>query len=166
MKRPTILILGLALVVLSGCRATYGTEPYGAGFPRAGDLIRGASLDKALIVQSTLYPYHFVVDGAGLNELGERDLHVLAAHFRQSAGSLHVNRGGAGDALYDARVKAVLAALVEAGVDGGQMKLAEGLPGGDGMPSERIVEILSKPAPLGATTVGTGVAGTTSGSSF
>ena len=151
MKLLTIPTLGLTLLALAGCRATYATDPYGTGYPHSGDLIRGASLDKAILVQHTLYPYHFVIDGAALNDLGERDLHVLAAHFRSNPGSLQVHRGNTASALYEARVNAVMAALVAAGVDGSQVKLTDGLPGGDGLPGEHVVVILKAPSTLGAT---------------
>jgi hypothetical protein len=149
----TSLITALCLA-LTGCSTLYGTEPWGANAPTAGELIRGASIDKALLVQRTLYPYHFVLDGSELNALGERDLMVLAAHFRKSPGQLRVHRGDAPPALHEARMRAVMAALAADGVDAAQMKLSEGFPGGDGLPSERVIVILANQNPLGTTSSG------------
>jgi hypothetical protein len=99
-------------------------------------------------MQSALYPYHFVPDSAELNELGVNDLSVLAMHLRDHAGSLLISRGAASKELHDARVRAVLAALEEAGVAKSQVAVHEGLPGGDGLPSSHVVEILKKPLML------------------
>jgi len=154
----TSLIVALCLT-LSGCGTLYGTEPWGAHAPTSSDLIRGASIDKALLVQKTLFPYHFALDGSELNQLGERDVHVLAAHFRKSPGTLHVRRGDAPAALHEARMRAVMAALASDGVDAAQMKVADGMAGGDGLPTERLIMILRTPATLsaaGETSGGTG----------
>src|SRR5262245_37131576 len=102
----TSLIVALCLT-LPGCGTLPGTQPRGARVPPAGDLNRGASIDKALLVQKTLFPYHFVLDGSELNQLGERDVQVLAAHFRKSPGTLHVRRGDATAALHEARMRSV-----------------------------------------------------------
>jgi hypothetical protein len=109
-----------------------------------------SSLDEgvrgAIVTQHTLYPYHFVKDGPALSELGRHDLSVLAEHFRQTAGLLNVYQGEAPDALYQARARAVAAALSEAAVEPGRVVLADGLPGGPGMSSSRVVIILEKKA--------------------
>jgi len=147
----TSLIVALCLT-LSGCGTLYGTEPWGAHAPTSSDLIRGASIDKALLVQKTLFPYHFVLDGSELNQLGERDVQVLAAHFRKSPGTLHVRRGDATAALHEARMRSVMAALASDGVDAAQMKVADGMAGGDGLPNERVIQILRNPTALGTTT--------------
>ena len=137
--------LTAALLLLCAC----ADMPTGGSGPFAGDMLLGASMERALIAQSTLFPYHFQADAAELNELGRRDLLVLAAHLREHAGSLSVRRGGATPELHEARVRAVLAALVTAGVPRDAVALRDGLPGGDGTSSARIVEVLGRPLLLG-----------------
>lgn len=144
-----------ALLSLCACAemATSGDGPF------ARDMLLGASMERALITQSTLFPYHFETGTAELNELGRRDLLVLAGHLRQHRGSLTVRRGGAAPELHEERVQAVLAALESAGVSRRAITLRDGLPGGDGTPSARIVDVLSRPLSLGSAGAGaTGVA--------
>ena len=96
---------------------------------------------RALIAQHTLYPYHFVDNAAQLNDLGLRDLTVLAEHYQENPGPLNVRRGKTPDALYDARVAAVRAALADAGVHA-KIDVGDALPGGQDMPSEKVIRIL------------------------
>ena len=131
-------ILSIALLgLLAGCSAPEQHERYGAG-----DLLLAASLQRAIVVQSTLYPYHFVPDSAELNELGQRDLLVLARHFQSHSGSLAVRRGDAGTSLADARLRAVVEALANAGVGRDHVLVRDGLPGGDGLASARVIEVM------------------------
>jgi hypothetical protein len=106
--------------------------------------INNIGVENAIISQHTLYCYHFTTDGAELNELGSRDLAVLARHFAKHAGTLNVQRGEADEKLYQARIASVMGGLKKAGVDADSMRLSDGMPGGDGMSSERVVEILKK----------------------
>ncbi len=106
--------------------------------------INNIGVENAIISQHTLYCYHFTTDGAELNELGSRDLAVLARHFAKHAGTLNVQRGEADEKLYQARIASVMAGLKKAGVNADSMRLSDGMPGGDGMSSERVVEILKK----------------------
>lgn len=107
-------------------------------------------VDRAIIAQHTLYPYHFMADSAVLNELGARDLSILAGHFAEHEGTLNVRRGDTAPELYEARVTHVLEELGKAGVDTGRMSIADGMPGGSGMPSEHVVTILKSPSGLGS----------------
>jgi hypothetical protein len=158
-KSPALNLAVLALL-LGGC----AVDPMKSPRSGAGDLLLGASMQRAIVVQSALYPYHFVPDSAELNELGVNDLNVLAMHLRDHAGSLLISRGGASKELHEARVRAVLAALEESGVAKTQVAVHDGLPGGDGLPSTKVVEILSKPLILtggGISQSGTSATGTT-----
>lgn len=132
----TVALSAVLLGLLAACSAPehprYGT----------GDLLLAASLQRAIVVQSTLFPYHFVPDAAQLNELGERDLQVLARHFQSHSGSLSVRRGDAGDALAEARLRAVVEALANAGVARDHVLVRDGLPGGDGVASARVIQIM------------------------
>ena len=145
------LVLSCAvLALLSAC----ASHPKSDGL-HAGDLLLGASLQRAIIAQSTVYPYHFVPDAAELNGLGQRDVSVLAAHLRDHAGSLVVSRGSVSQQLHDARVKAVLAALEQEGVPANQVAVREGLPGGDGVASVRVIDIFERPLILSGAGIST-----------
>ena len=159
MKYPALNLAVLALL-LGGC----AVDPLKSPRSGAGDLLLGASMQRAIVVQSALYPYHFVPDSAELNELGVNDLNVLAMHLRDHAGSLLISRGSASKELHEARVRAVLAALEESGVAKTQVAVHDGLPGGDGLPSTKVVEIMKKPLILtggGVSQTGSSATGTT-----
>ncbi|MHC4743967.1 MAG: hypothetical protein ACYS8Z_18775 [Planctomycetota bacterium] len=115
------------------------------------------AMQNAIISQHTLYPYHFVNNGTELNELGKRDLSVLAWHFRENPGGLNVRRGGASEELYNGRIEKVGALLSDEGVDPERIGITDGLPGGPGMTSEKVLTILENAAEPGTrkTTAGT-----------
>jgi len=144
MKSRTILS-ALLLGALVSCKGvnedTEVTEHEG---PWAADVISNASLNNAIVSQHTLYPYHFVAGAGELNDLGARDLNVLTDHFLKAGGDLNVRRGGASQAVYDARVKTVLEKLAAAGVQSGAVAVKDGLPGGEGLASESVIVILKE----------------------
>ena len=107
--------------------------------------LNNIGVENAILAQHTLYPYHFVAGAECLNELGMRDLAVLTRHFASYPGVLNVRRDQASDELYEARVTYVVNRLKEAGVNVDNMHMADGMPGGSGMSSERVVTILQKP---------------------
>jgi len=111
------------------------------------------AIENAIISQHTVFPYHFVKNAAQLNELGKRDVAVLAGHFMKHAGDLNIRRHDTPADLYEARVNAVVAQLQEAGVDIERMNIADGMPGGSGMASEKVLIILEK-APQAAPSAG------------
>jgi hypothetical protein len=161
--------LGALLAALLAACVTNAPEENlaGAGNMWVGSAIRSASLNKAILVQHTLYPYHFEVDSPSLNELGERDLDLLAQHFVKEKGELSLRRGGAPNALYDARLKQVQERLAKAGVPKDRLTIQDALPGGQGITSERVLVILAKP-PFNASSAGTasgaaGAAGASAG---
>lgn len=120
--------------------------------------LNNMGVENAIITQHTLYPYHFTPDGENLNELGLKDLSILARHFAKQEGTLNVRRGEISPELYEARVTCVIEELKKAGVDTSRMKIADAMPGGGGMPSERVVTIMKKASAAG------GSKGTPSGS--
>ena len=154
----TFVLSSAVLALLSACASHTKSDGL-----HAGDLLLGASLQRAIIAQSTVYPYHFVPDAAELNALGQRDVSVLAAHLREHAGSLVVNRGSATQQLHDARVKAVLAALEQEGVPANQVAVREGLPGGDGLSTLRVIDIFDRPLVLTGAGISTMDAASTTG---
>ena len=113
--------------------------------------LKNIGVENALITQHTLYPYHFVVDGAELNDLGQRDFAVLARHFVAHPGLLNIRQGdGTSPELYKARVAYVASRLKEAGIAPGRVSVSDGMPGGPGLPSEKVVTILLKNTDLSA----------------
>ena len=99
------------------------------------------SVDQAVVRQHTVYPHHFHQRSAELNELGWRDVNVLARSYRHNAGRINIRQDKASDQLYVARVAAVLEALVERGVSRGQIVFADDLPDGDGLSSDDVILI-------------------------
>lgn len=102
------------------------------------------AMENAVVTQHTLYPYHFVKDGAELNELGAKDISVLAKYFLSHPGNLNIRRGECSDSIYQGRVNFVLNELKQAGVKTNQMVVADDMPAGSGMPTEKLVKILAK----------------------
>ena len=141
---------GLSLAeLLAGCSSVdSGLAPYVPGQMFVSEAIMNASIEKAVVTQHTLYPYHFVEGAAELNPLGERDLELLADHFRGRAGEINVRRGGVPDVLYEERLRVVGEGLAELGLDRNKIALADDAPGGDGISSERAIEILEEDRPL------------------
>jgi hypothetical protein len=141
--KNSLTLLPALLAALCACHsATANDDLEKRQGPLAGEEIQNASLNNAIVSQHTLYAYHFAAGSAELNELGVRDLDVLVAHFQNAAGDLNVRRGEAGQALYEARVRTVLEKLAAAGVPSRSVAVKDGLPGGEGISSERVVEIL------------------------
>ena len=134
----------LLVATLAGCEATEETTPK-LDLAKANawmiTSIRDSAINNAIVTQRILFPYHFVPDSAGLTELGQRELEVLAEHFEKHQGNLNVRQGGASNDLYKARIRSVQSALVEAGVRN-RIVIADALPGGHGMPSEQVLMII------------------------
>ncbi len=104
------------------------------------------AMQNAILSQHTLFPYHFVTNGAELNELGKKDLAALTSHFMNHAGHLNVRRQNTPADIYEARVNMVHARLQEAGIDMERMSISDDMPGGSGITSERILVILEQPS--------------------
>jgi hypothetical protein len=81
-----------------------------------------------------------------LNDLGQRELAVLARHFAEYPGTLSVRRGPVTGDLYRIRLTSVMNGLKDAGVDMARMQLSDSMPGGTGMPCEQVVVILERAA--------------------
>jgi hypothetical protein len=109
--------------------------------------VQDAAVINAILAQHTLFPYHFTLNADSLNELGQRDLAVMAEYFRAHPGDLNVRRGDESPSLYDARVKFVTAALAHAGVDTGRIQISDDPAGGAGMLSDSVVTILKTKSP-------------------
>lgn len=138
MKRLISLILCGLLAWAAGCETGAASHETSVRIVRS---INDMAIQNAIVAQQTLYPYHFVRNSSRLNELGESELAVLANHYREHPGTLNIRRSGTPDELYNARIQAVMDALAQAGVDTGRIQIAEGMPGGDGMPTEQVLSI-------------------------
>jgi hypothetical protein len=96
---------------------------------------------NAIVRQETLYPYHFVVGGAALNDLGRSDLGILATHYKECPGRLSIRRGDATDELYEARVQEVLSVLGQRGVNMDRASIVDSPARGDGIATEKVLTI-------------------------
>lgn len=147
MKRYGILVACLVCGLIVGCEENRYDSRGGRNLDaELVNTLNNIGVENAIITQHTLYPYHFDADGPELNGLGERDLSVLARHFTDKSGTLNVRRGDTPVGLYEARVTNVIEKLKTAGVDTSRLSISDSMPGGTGMPSERVVTILEKAA--------------------
>ena len=99
-------------------------------------------IQNAVIAQHTLYPYHFVNNSAMLNNLGQRDLAVLVQHFQENPGQLMIHQGKTEAILYQSRAQTVYEKLLAGGIPDGKIKIVSGMPGGDGIQSNAVIEVL------------------------
>lgn len=111
------------------------------------DLYRAEAIENAIVRQHTIYPYLFVQGSDELNDLGRRDLRVLARHFRKASGVLNVRRGDADEQLQAARIAAVRAVLDDHRVDPQRVTIADDQPGGDGLDAQSVLRILEQRRP-------------------
>jgi hypothetical protein len=103
---------------------------------------RDIAIEEAIVRQHTIYPYHFENNSDELNELGDRDLEILATHYREHPGKLNVRKGTVSEDLYKMRIDTVVNTLLSSGIEMERVDIGDRLPGGDGMPSEKVVAIL------------------------
>jgi hypothetical protein len=151
MKLSMNMTLALACILAFGCQETAKKEPNKELLnSRLINIYNDVALENAIITQHTLYPYHFVKDGAELNDLGKRDLSVLINHFIHQAGHLNIRRLDISDSLYEARIGYVRKTLQDAGIETDRISISDGMPGGSGMSSESILVILSQEDNLSA----------------
>jgi hypothetical protein len=102
------------------------------------------AIQNAIVSQHTLFPYHFVTNGAELNELGRRDLAALTSHFIKYPGRLNIRRHNTNAELYEARINMVRERLMEAGIEMNRINISDDMPGGSGITSERVLVILEQ----------------------
>ena len=146
MKKKT-LGLALLLPLFASCDTTSYVR--GTNEMWVGDWIRSASIEAAIIAEHTVYPYHFEPGSSALNDAGAHTVEVLAGHYHDTSGELNVNRGDASEALYQARIDALVAYMTELGVEQGRVTIADSAPGGDGISSARVVRVLERDAASG-----------------
>jgi len=81
--RRYIPIILMANPLLLGACTNLDTERHLASTEMVASLQEEA-VENAIIRQHTLYSYHFVADAPYLTELGERDLDILANHYKHA----------------------------------------------------------------------------------
>ena len=141
-KTAFVIELALLCVFLCSCNNTH-RKPVNEGQMNAGLITayNDTAMENAIIVQHSLYPYHFVNNSDQLNELGRRDLSVLAKHFKEYPGQLDISRDGTSESLYQARLAYVAGQLKKDGIDISKLTISDGLPGGSGMTSSEVVQV-------------------------
>ena len=145
MKLNIILMVILLCCLTIGCQEEMEKNPNNHLIN--SQLIRSyndIAIQNAIVSQHTLFPYHFVTNGAELNELGQRDLAALTSHFIKYPGQLNIRRGKITADLYEARINMVYERLLEAGIDKKRISISDAMPGGSGITSERMLIILSQ----------------------
>jgi hypothetical protein len=143
MKRNMIIAMSILTVAMTACQPTQAFKEARSPFNTwAVGSIRDSAINQAIVTQGTLFPYHFDTHSGTLNELGLHDLGVLAEYHKEHPGNLNLPRGRTSDDLYEQRVAAVATVLTKSGVQKDRITIVNALPGGAGMPSERVVVIL------------------------
>jgi len=133
MKLSLVLITGLFCGLLVGCYETVEKSPETMVNTTLINSLNDMAMENAIISQHTLFPYHFIENAAELNELGQRDLAIIAKHFIEHPGCLNIRQNNIQADLYEARVRVVRDKLKEAGVNAERINIADGMPGGSGM---------------------------------
>jgi hypothetical protein len=166
MPNKTLLLLFLCSTWLIGCESTESNHSTERELhARIIESISDTGINNAIITQSTLFPYHFTHDGTELNELGYRDLGVLARHFKDRSGTLSVRQGSTVQDLHNARVTSVREFLIANGVDTDRIHFTDTPPRGPGISSEQVLQITARETTQiyqshGASGTGTGAKGT------
>lgn len=145
-----LFLAAVGAVAAAGCNALQPAPDTGAANRALAESLGDESIRNAIIRQHTLHPYHFTPNDAVLNELGRRDLQVLINHFSDHPGTLNIRRGAESEHLYDARLRHVMKLLTDSDVEARKMTFDDDLPGGSGMESREVIEILrpaKAPAP-------------------
>lgn len=141
MKLTMIMITGLVLlcILILGCQEENLDKAPDERLMNSKliDIYSDSSIQNAIISEHTLFPYHFVKNGADLNELGQRDLAVLTSHFARNGGHLNIRRLGTSAGLYEARVSVVCNVFKDAGIDMARISASDVMSGGSGMLSDR-----------------------------
>lgn len=143
--QKTMMLMGLVCVVLlCGCEQPQSepTVDESEINRKVVDTYSDLAIQNAVITQHTLYPYHFVNNSAQLNGLGQRDLSVLIQHFKDNPGQLNVQQGEAGSVLYQSRIQTIQEKLLQGGIPEAKIQISSGMPGGEGIASNAVIEIL------------------------
>jgi len=145
LRKSVLAISLMCILVLAGCQEEQAgpTVDESQVNRKIVDTYSDLMIQNAIISQHTLYPYHFVNNSAMLNGLGERDLAVLIQHFQENPGQISVQQGKTDALLYQSRAQTVYEKLLAGGVPDNKIKILSEMPGGDGIQSNAVIEILA-----------------------
>jgi len=127
---PTAALLtaGLLAVPLVGCQskqkevAEWDDDARGSTNGWLLSSYYDTQIENGVVRQHTLWSHHFVDGTDVLNERGQRDLNILADHYRRyKGGVLNLPRNGTQRTLYERRTASVRETLASAGVDVGSV---------------------------------------------
>lgn len=98
----------------------------------------------AVVTERSIYGHHFEPGGTALNGLGERQVDILAAAYRD-AGEVEINVADDGSPAERraGRLEAVRQAFLERGLATDALDLVAGRPGGQGLPSVYVIGALT-----------------------
>ena len=146
MKLCIVIEMILCCILIVGCTETIREENMDKSLfnEELVNTINDIAMQNAIISQHTLFPYHFVKNSDKLNELGRFDLTILANHFMENPGHLNIRRNNTPEELYQARVSCILEQLEDMGIEAEQITVSDGMPGGSGMGSEKVLTILER----------------------
>lgn len=145
MKLSMMIMAVLFCVLTVGCQEDTAEAPNDHLInSRLLNSYNDIAIQNAIVSQHTLFPYHFVKNGAELNELGQKDLAALTSHFINYPGHLNIRKHNTAEDLYDARVNMVRERLQQAGIAMERISISDGMPGGSGITSERVLVILER----------------------
>jgi hypothetical protein len=152
------VVVCLSMVIVAGCAEDMTESAENRDMDKAlVQTLTNIGVENAVIAEHTLYPHHFVLDSDRLNELGERDLAILARHFSEQPGTLNIRRDRTPPSLYEARIAHVIGSLRDSGIEPERLSISDGMPGGSGMASERLLTVLEEGLDLStASTSGSG----------
>ncbi len=156
MKQFVGSVLVLCTVALTGCKyfetkyELNASERRRAANEEMVNLPIEEQVRNAVIAQHTIFPHHFVSGTDQLNEIGRRDLLILAGHYRDYPGALGMRPEGTNCELDEARVAAVKGFLEHEGVDVAALTIGDAYPGGDGMASTRVLTAVTPEEDSGA----------------
>lgn len=144
--RYSAIIVVATLMLAVGCESGNLNPDYGSRESEAWlvKTYNDVAIENAIIRQHSILPYHFIRNSDELNELGSRDLAILAGHYSKHPGRLNIRRGSTSPELYESRIKTVLNLMSKAGVKTQKIDVTDGLPGGEGMASHEVTFILAR----------------------
>lgn len=156
MKLRMMIMTVLFCILIVGCQENMEESPNNNLIN--SQLVRSyndIAMQNAIVSQHTLFPYHFVANGAELNELGQRDIAALTSHFIKYPGRLNIRRHNTSADIYEARINMVHGRLQEAGIDMERISISDEMPGGSGVTSERVLIILEQESQGASTSTST-----------
>ena len=106
---------------------------------------------RAVLRERAIKDMHFEASSSRLTPIGRDNLSILAEALRKDGGTISVQRGSAGKALYAERVAEVRRQLVAMGIGKDRFALEDLPAGGSGVPTAAALviraEIAAKPLP-------------------